>query len=109
MKLLDMYVTRGRRTASRVFDGVAVILLLPRNSDDKNDPAFELGPAGTYFWELLEKDLKCREIVARFMKKYSIGRKEAVQQVTGFVASLRREQLIEVKKKPDHRGKPWLA
>ena len=108
MELMNKFVSRGRRTASRILEGSAVILLLPDNSTDRNDSIFQLGPVGTFFWKLLEDDPRVSSIVVSFMKKFSFSRREAVKQASDLIRRLRKKKLIEVRNKPDKAGKPWL-
>lgn len=96
MNILDKYIKRSRRTASRIWGRTAVILLLPYDTTNAKDNILELSPDGTYIWRLLEKKPKIREIVESFAKKKRISRDIATKEVIKFVKNLAAEELAEI-------------
>ena len=104
---MKKFLSRGRRTASRVLEGSAIVLLLPRDGTEEIQ-VFELGRAATFLWRLIEEDARVSGIVTRFARRYAITRQEAARQVPRLIANLRKDGLVEIKKRPSAAGKPWL-
>ena len=105
--LTKKFISRGRRTASRVLEGSAIVLLLPQDGTEQIQ-VYELGPGATFLWKLIEEDQRIAGIVGRFAKRYAVTRREAARQVPILIANLRKDKLVEIKKRPSKAGKPWL-
>ena len=101
MKILDRRIIRGRRTASRIWGDTAIVLLAPRDNSDKDDHVFPLTGAGTYFWKLLKKKPKVKEVIARFEKRYKVGCNVAEKEVLKFVRQMKEAEMIELLAVPD--------
>lgn len=101
MNILDKYVKRSRRTASRIWGSTAIILLLPFDTVNVKDNIFELSADGTYIWRLLEKRPKIRKIVERLAKKKRISPRLATKEVRKFIQHLIREGLAEILEKKE--------
>ena len=93
---LDKYIRRGFRTASRIWGGVAVVVLLPKNNVYPKEFVFELGPDGSYIWKLLGEKPTLRKIIVSFAKRKKISFNIAQKEVVRFIKQLAAKKLVEV-------------
>ena len=100
MEILEKYVRRGCRTASRVWGDTAYVMLMPRNSSDLKPKAFGLSPNGTLIWKLLEEKSKVDEVVDRFAKAKGIDRESATEEVVKFIQKLAAQEVVEILDNP---------
>lgn len=101
MNILEKYIRRGRRTASRIWGDTAVVLLLPWNKANFDNNFCELTPTATYIWKLLEKKPKVKEIIDLFAKKKRIDRKIATKEVVRFIKKLAAKKMIDILDNPN--------
>jgi hypothetical protein len=94
--MLDKYVGRGFRTASRIWGGIAVVILLPKRNVNLEEVVFELGSDGSYIWKLLEEKPTLRKIIVSFAKRKKIRFDVAHKEVARFIKQLAAKNLVEV-------------
>lgn len=95
-KMLDKYIRRGFRTASRIWGGVAVVVLLPKKNANLEEVIFELGPDGSYIWKLLGDKPTLRKLIISFAKRKKISFNIASKEVRNFIRNLAAKKLVEV-------------
>ena len=93
--MLDKYIRRSPRTASRIWGRVAVVVVPPKNNNLK-EFVFEFGPDGAYIWKLLEGKPTIREIIVNFAKRKKIDFNSARKEVVKFIKQLVAEGLVEI-------------
>jgi len=96
MDILEKYVTRGRQTASRIYEGTAIVVLLPRGSHEPEEEIFELSPLGSHLWKLLENRPKVRELIDHFAKQKRVSRKSAAKKIVAFIKKLAADKIVDV-------------
>jgi len=96
MNILDKYVIRGRRTASRIWDDTAVIVLFPIGYTDRVERIFELTKTGTYIWKLLEKKPKVREIIDCIVKNTRFDWDRVEKEVVAYISKLRANKIVDL-------------
>ncbi len=96
--ILNKYVIRGRRTASRIWGENAVVLILPFpwKPTDFKKIVVELTPTGTYIWKLLGNKLKLKEVVSHFAKNKKINRDIATKEVVKFIKKLAAKKMVDI-------------
>jgi len=98
MDIKDQFVVRSRRTASRIYNGSAFIILLPKNSDDPlGRQKFILGKASTVIWRLIEDKTKVRHLIRKFSEQERIRpSKELEVSIVKNLSRLIKQGLVEI-------------
>ncbi|MFH1622223.1 MAG: PqqD family protein [Candidatus Omnitrophota bacterium] len=96
MDILDKYVRRGKRTASRIYGSITIVLIMPLILHDIRKDVFELSSDGTFIWKLLENKPKLRKIVDCFAKKKRIKRDIAAKDVVKFIKELAAKKMVDI-------------
>jgi hypothetical protein len=94
--MINKYIIRSPRTASRIWSNFAIVVLMPNKSNNPLEKIFKLGLDGAYIWRLLEKKCKVREIIISFAEKKKIGFNVARKQVLRILTQLDRKKLVEM-------------
>jgi hypothetical protein len=90
----ERYVLRNSRTAWRVYDGEAVILL----ADDST--LNTLNPVGTLIWESADGATPVSALVRRICAEFDVDAARAEQDVSVFVDKLHQRGLLEISVTP---------
>jgi len=101
MDILDKYVRRGRRTASRIWGETGMVLFLPGSKSQLEHKTFELSSTGIYFWKLLESKPKLREIVDSIAQKKRIRYDIALREVVRQIKKLSAKGIVDIVDKPE--------
>jgi Coenzyme PQQ synthesis protein D (PqqD) len=94
----EQYVTRNSRTAWRVYDGEAVILL----ADDST--LNTLNPVGTLIWESADGTTPVSALVDRVCAEFDVEAARAERDVSAFIDKLHQRGLLEISATP-HSGR----
>lgn len=94
--VLEKYVKRGRRTISRIWGKTAVVLIMPWKESDSKKRVFELTPAGTFIWKLLENECKLKDIVSFYAKNKKMKRFLAEKQVLTLINKLAAKKIVDI-------------
>lgn len=79
------------RTATRVIDGKAVIVVIDRQE------LHTLNEVGTMVWELAAEERSVAEVVEQVVGEFEVGEEQALQDVTAFVRELHGTGALEVR------------
>jgi coenzyme PQQ synthesis protein D (PqqD) len=90
----ERYVVRNSRTAWRVYDGEAVILL----ADDST--LNTLNPVGTFIWESADGATPVSTLVRRVCAEFDVDAAQAEHDVALFIDKLHQRGLLEVSAAP---------
>jgi hypothetical protein len=90
----EQYVTRNSRTAWRVYDGEAVILL----ADDST--LNTLNPVGTVIWESANGATPVSALVSRICAEFDVDAAQAERDISVFIDKLQQRGLLEVSTTP---------
>lgn len=82
---LDTVVAQSARTAARVIDGKAVVIVI-----DKQE-LHTLNPTGTFIWERTERPRSVAELADQVAERFGVDGETAARDVTTFV-----ERLLEL-------------
>ena len=88
--MTERYVVRNARTAWRVYDGEAVILL----ADDST--LNTLNPVGTFIWESADGATPVSTLVRRVCAEFDVDAAQAERDVELFIDRLRERGLLDV-------------
>lgn len=91
---LDAKPNKHPRTASRLVDGQAVVVL-PEESVVK-----VLNPVGSRVWELADGTRTVREIAQTIYQEYDVDREQAEKEVVEFVAEMTQAELMTTEATP---------
>ena len=86
----EHYVARNPRTAWRVYDGEAVILLA------EDSTLNTLNAVGTLIWETADGKTPVSAIVARICEEFDVESSQAERDATAFIEKLCRRGLVVV-------------
>jgi hypothetical protein len=86
----EQYVIRNARTAWRVYDGEAVILL----ADDST--LNTLNPVGTLIWESADGVTPVSALVRRVCVEFDVEAAQAERDVSVFIDKLQQRGLLEI-------------
>lgn len=93
----DLYVCHGKRTASRIWGRVGVVLLMPRGVNNKDkEEAFVLNGISVYIWKILEKKPQLREVALKIAKKKRISYGLAIREVKRYLKDLSRKKIVDI-------------
>ena len=92
--MTERYVARNSRTAWRVYDGEAVILL----ADDST--LNTLNPVATFIWESADGTTPVSALVRRVCEEFDVDRTRAECDVDLFIDKLHRRGLVEISGAP---------
>jgi len=95
MDILNKYVARGRRTASRIWGDTAIVMLLPRGNVNTKENLFELSKMGTHIWKLLEKKTKVRDVIDSIAKEKGIDSNSIQKEVITFIRKLVKDKIVD--------------
>jgi hypothetical protein len=98
MLAMNDVAVRGKRTASRIVAGEAVVLT---PSDGK---ILTLNEAGTRIWEWLSEGVTLDELAGRLEREFAVGRKQAERDVRKFLAELQKRGMIDVRRADAKKG-----
>jgi hypothetical protein len=87
---LDSIVAVSRDQVHTAVDDEVVILHL------ESSIYYGLDPVGRRVWELIQAPLPVREVVARLIEEFAVGREECEQDVLRLLAELAAEKLVTV-------------
>lgn len=90
MKWLDAKPTKHPRTASRLVDGEAVVVLPEENV------VKVLNAVGSRIWDLANGTRTVREIIETIHQEFDVDRAQVEQDVIEFVAEMARGELLAV-------------
>ncbi|MEC7518550.1 MAG: PqqD family protein [Myxococcota bacterium] len=79
---LDTVVAQAERTAARVIDGKAVVIVI-----DKQE-LHTLNPTGTFIWERAESARSVSELVDQVVREFEVDDETARRDVVTFVERL---------------------
>ena len=91
----EQYLARNPRTAWRVYDGEAVILLA------EDSTLNTLNPVGTLIWEGADGKTPLATIVDRICAEFDVEPAAASRDVTGFIDKLRERGLLTTSAAPN--------
>jgi len=86
----DRYLARNARTAWRVYDGEAVILLA------EDSTLNTLNPVGTLIWQGADGETPVSAIVDRICAEFDVDPARAESDLTAFIETLSQRGLLEV-------------
>lgn len=95
MELLEKYVSKGKKTASRIIDGEAVVMVLSLEGEDRKFST--LSSTGTLIWKLLGEDrVKIDSIVRKVTEELEIDYEENMAALVGYIKKLVDEQMLDI-------------
>ena len=92
--MTERYVTRNSRTAWRVYDDEAVILL----ADDST--LNTLNPVGTFIWQRADGATPLSTLVQRVCAEFEVDAPRAERDIELFIDKLQQRGLLEVSATP---------
>lgn len=75
-------VTQASRTASRVLDGSAIVIVIDRQA------LHTLDEVGTFVWTQAERPIRVSELAERLAREYEVSEAQAVVDVCAFAEAL---------------------
>jgi len=94
MNILDVFPDKDPRTASRIEDGEAVVVLLEQAE------VKVLNPVGSRIWELCDGSIAVRDIIDRICEEYDVEKNQARQDATEFIQLLADHQMLVLHERP---------
>lgn len=94
MNLLDKYVSKAEKTASRIIDGQAVIVTLGTINEDRQ--IITLSSTGTQVWKFLEGRIKVKDVIGKVTKELNVEYNEYRDEILNYIEKLIKQKLIEI-------------
>ena len=94
MNILDAFPDKDPRTASRIEEGEAVVVLLEQAE------VKVLNPVGARIWELCDGSMTVRDIIDRICEEYEVDQDQACQDVTEFIHVLADKHMLTLHEGP---------
>lgn len=93
MKLIDRYIAKGAKTASRIIDGEAIVIRLG-NIEDRI--LCTLSSTGTRLWSYIEGRVKVRDVIKRLTDDLDVDYEESKEDLLNYIKNLIDQELLDV-------------
>ena len=94
MNILDAFPAMDPRTASRVEEEEAVVVLLEQAE------VKVLNPVGSRIWELCDGSISVRRILDRICEEYEVEKEQARRDGAAFIQLLADKQMLTLREGP---------
>jgi len=88
---LDHRVVRGKKTASRIIDGEAIVVT------PENRMLHSLNKVGTRIWEIIKEEKRIRDIVDLICQEFEVSKDKAREDVLEFIQKLDQRQMVDIR------------
>ncbi|MFJ5759867.1 lasso peptide biosynthesis PqqD family chaperone [Neobacillus sp. NPDC093182] len=89
---LDNIIVQSQGNVVSNMDGEKVMMSI------QNGKYYNLGEIGGRIWDMIEKPTSVNNLIVNLISEYNIEKSDCEQQVVSFLASLKKEGLINIQK-----------